>query len=421
MSELHGGDSDSGDRPNPAADASQHTGHEADHIPDSPDARDAETVAEDEEPLTRGEYADTMRQDTAAGEPDSPDDTDDSQEPESGAEEATGRTDLAEPRTRYEVAEETSASDVTSHAQDEALDHGADLGSVLAEQERLPEPRTRQEAAVDADSGDSRPATVHSEHDAFQGDAADVLPAEQDRILVNQDSPAPSETDPNRSDTDHGPGTTVTADVRTSNDSNPDRIRDGEVAPEPEQSDTDQMSQAVTRTDSPTMVSSAREQYQGFADAPQAPGTQKVIVHSQQGLDVPITVVHTTPEDRTLGDDTPTGAGLKPSGDDLLRMEAHDSAERRTDRLIGKLVEHGDDVHDGSGDLGEAIEADVHRDPGSDQQTEAHAGYPAKEEIHSTPYDHSVNDAAGALVMTAIAGAAGLRKLIDHFRKDRNR
>jgi len=50
-------------------------------------------------------------------------------------------------------------------------------------------------------------------------------------------------------------------------------------------------------------------------------GTQPLDGPGHGGHDAPVTVVTATADMRTLGDDTPVGIGLKPSGDQVLDMD----------------------------------------------------------------------------------------------------
>lgn len=119
------------------------------------DENGQESWAEDAEPLTRGEYADQIRQQLAAREHDSV------TGPRRGPEQSNGRADaedgqqqedLPEPRTRQEVAEEARSPDAI-RGRDHAGNADAGLDASSAEGDQLPEPRTRQEVAEEARSG----------------------------------------------------------------------------------------------------------------------------------------------------------------------------------------------------------------------------------------------------------------------------
>jgi len=319
MSELYGSSAADGDDPAPP-DASHET-NEADKHRETPDSHDTGRPGEDEEPLSRGEYADMMHEQAAAEEHDSDhrdgDGHDDQEDP--AALEASDRAELAEPRTRQEVTEEADRADQTAPDHDQADD--ADLDATVAEEDRLPEPRTRQEVADEAWSG----------NEPLARDAA--LP---EHSAGNAEKPPPL----------------------------PD-----------EQHDQDQRDNSYAR----------------------------------------LTIIRADAVDRTLADTTPTGIGLKPTGDQLLGIESDDVTRNRTDRLIGRLVEGADDLRDGVGESASAIEADIHAPTGSGHM-DAYQGQPVREE-HPMPETHGTSDAAGAIVMTAIAASAGLWRLRTHLRR----
>jgi hypothetical protein len=118
------------------------------------DEKGQESWAEDAEPLTRGEYADQVRQQRSAREHDGTADRDQSQD-QSHDQAASGNSqeqeDFPEPRTRQEVADEARNPDAAVPHRDQGADVGLDADHPRKEQ--LPEPRTRQEVAEEARSG----------------------------------------------------------------------------------------------------------------------------------------------------------------------------------------------------------------------------------------------------------------------------
>lgn len=184
MSELYG--SGDGDEPDGSVpDAIE----EADRIRETTDNRDDQGDVEDEEPLTRGEYADTMREDPAATEPDGPDDH---EEPERTTEDTTGdHVEEPEPRTRQEIADETHTP--ASESPEGSPGPAPDVDAALDRQEGLPEPRTRQEAAdegpmVAEDASEISP-------DPPQATREDDL-ARHDDSAAEDPGPAPDERPP---------------------------------------------------------------------------------------------------------------------------------------------------------------------------------------------------------------------------------
>jgi hypothetical protein len=157
MNELRGERYD-GDEPDPAADTP-----EAGELRSSLEAPDSETFREDEEPLTRGEYADMMREEPAADEQEDPVDDDDGPEDPGepdGVQDEAAISEVPEPRTRQEIAEESGppGGETEAHPDDHGPD--VDVDGVLAEQDRQPEPRTRQEAADDTPPDRPDPAAT---------------------------------------------------------------------------------------------------------------------------------------------------------------------------------------------------------------------------------------------------------------------
>jgi hypothetical protein len=145
--------------------------------------------------------------------------------------------------------------------------------------------------------------------------------------------------------------------------------------------------------------------------------TYEVVLHDADGHDNPLTVVQFGPEDRTLGDTSPTGIGLKPSGEQLAEMEGTDRTERG-DRMLSILAKRGIDVHDGSGDIGDGIEGDLHiLGSGASRDTGSIVGYQTKDANHHVEEHPNTNELAGAAALSAIVFYAAARKLIDATRR----
>jgi hypothetical protein len=149
------------------------------------------------------------------------------------------------------------------------------------------------------------------------------------------------------------------------------------------------------------------------ASAGQAAG--ELLIHAGDGTGIPIRVVQLPPEGRTLGDDTATGIGLKPTGEQLLRMESEDSPQNRMDNYFRDLFERADDIRDVSGKTTEAIEAFRHRDGTGTVATSVHRGHAAHD--RPSPDGPHVQDFAGSIAMMSVAVLAGAR----HWLKNREK
>ena len=145
---------DGGDGHDTPADASAETDSALGPV----DENGQENWAEDAEPLTRGEYADQVRQGLTAGETDNTDrDYDhDGADGQGLAGDGQEQEELPEPRARQEVAEEARRTDTAVPDHDQATWADADLDASSAEEDQLPEPRTRQKSPTRHDPAPSR-------------------------------------------------------------------------------------------------------------------------------------------------------------------------------------------------------------------------------------------------------------------------
>jgi hypothetical protein len=301
--------------------------------------------------------------------------------------------------TRQQAFRDAAAHDQASDAaaRRDPADSGRDpdVDAILHENDHLPDPRTRQQAARDA-----------AAHDQADGDASatsreappggrdpdieailhenDGMPDPRTRQQAARD--AVVETSPaNRNDI-----STATGDHRAS-------------GPVP-----------LTRGDSdniPAKADPAPDQ----AAAAQATPERRGPGHADR--DQRVDVVRTRPEDRTLGDTTPTGIGLKPTGDQLLGMESDDPTESRLDRFLRKATEEADDLHDGVGNAAEAIH-DFRLSPGGAAQAyEGHGGHD-----HPAPPDsQGVSDMVGGVALVTVAMVTAARQWIWNRRKEAGR
>jgi hypothetical protein len=262
---------------------------------------------------------------------------------------------LAEPRTRQEAARDAATADgtVTGSLDSHAGGAGPDIEAILHENDNFAEPRTRQQAARDAT-------------------AETGLESRNDALASPGDQQPRSGPDP------------LTRTV-------------GEKQP------TETPSEPVTRDNLLT----------GRPD----PDAQTQSALGQANHDVPITLVQATAEMRTLGDDTPIGIGLKPTGDELFRLEGDDPAESRLDRLLRKATEGADDVHDAVGSTAEAVHDFNLRDPGlgSGHAYEGHAAYEP-----APPAGPVFSDLVGGTALVGVALLTGARRwLRDRHEGDR--
>jgi hypothetical protein len=133
-----------------------------------------------------------------------------------------------------------------------------------------------------------------------------------------------------------------------------------------------------------------------------ATGEVRVIVQGQYGHDWPLTVMHLDPEDRTVGDDTLTGIGLKPTGDQLRNIESDKLS--RGDRLRRNVYERVDDFRDASEKNAGALEGFLgsHRPTGHDV---VHTTQRAIEAPQPPPADAG-NIATAGLVLGLLADRA---------------
>jgi hypothetical protein len=123
-----------------------------------------------------------------------------------------------------------------------------------------------------------------------------------------------------------------------------------------------------------------------------------------------------SPEERTVGDTTPAGAQLKPSGDQLAGMES-DKPKSPLDRLTAKSMEMVSDIRDSTGQFAETVQNFRQRGPSSP----AHAGYTGHgPEYASQPTPGvPVSDIAGSVAVVLVGALAGAQHLAQrHHRKE---
>jgi hypothetical protein len=181
MSELYSQGTNSADG-HDSADAGSETGRPSRPVNEN----GQENWAEDAEPLTRGEYADQVRQELAARQGDTTADRDQGHDQSfERADAGNGQDgeDLPEPRTRQEVADEARNPDAAVPHRDQAADVGLDARK--PDEDQLPEPRTRQEVAEEARSG-TGPLTHADEAKQSHEQNAGEWPSPEERARLRE-------------------------------------------------------------------------------------------------------------------------------------------------------------------------------------------------------------------------------------------
>jgi hypothetical protein len=299
---------------------------------------------------------------------------------------------LPELCTRQEAAADTwddSPDDPTSS--DEGRGYDGDVAALLAEEQQLPEPRTRQEAAADtwddtAQPDEDDPGTFSaSPASEYDGDVAALVAAEEQlpEPRTRQEAAADIWDDKNSSQ-DNG------LDART---------------------DSTSPSQPDTVTEPPARNSEGED---GMPD----PTEGQVADQVQDGTDVPLTVAYLPPEARSVGDTTPTGIGRKPTGAEIRDMEGNDRTESRLDRLFDEMVKEADDVFDGSGAIGEAIVIDDRSAPGPSGHSRPYHATTSTAPDHPVPPDPGTSDAISSMTIIGVAAAVALRHALSALREE---
>lgn len=259
-----------------------------------------------------------------------------------------------------------------------------DIDAILHENDHLPEPRTRQEALRDDPHDQAAEATVsESPKPPASGHAPDI-----DAILHEND---------------HLPEPCTRQEATRDIGGNQHERR----GPDP-------LADAVTTGKGNNTVGRPAAMDNGVGEQPPDSGPAGQTDHDQ-----PFTVVHASPEMRTLGDDTPTGIGLKPTGDQIVEME-NDKASRveraRREFLSGERLGDAFDATDEWAQTGQ----DLFRRPPTGQHIEVPTQGPAFTAMPQQEIDPG-NVATAALAL-GIVGAEcvrwGKRKLGDKRGRD---
>lgn len=119
------------------------------------------------------------------------------------------------------------------------------------------------------------------------------------------------------------------------------------------------------------------------------------------------------PEGRTVGDTTPAGIGMRPSGEQLLDM-AKDRGSR-LDRGFGVLFDHADDLREDASEAAKELGA-ADSPPAGGTTAHVVGHHPSDGPAHEATL---TTDAVGATVLAVVGIAAGLRCYVTHGRTHR--
>ncbi len=128
-------------------------------------------------------------------------------------------------------------------------------------------------------------------------------------------------------------------------------------------------------------------------------------------------VVGAAEAERTLGDTTPTGIGVKPTGEQLLGMKGDEPFRSRLDRLFDDAFEHADDVSDAAGHISEALESDLRPAPGPAGQPRSYHATTIAARDQPPPQGVGVSDAVGSITVVSVAAVVAVRHALSELRK----
>ena len=164
----------------------------------------------------------------------------------------------------------------------------------------------------------------------------------------------------------------------------------------------------------PDVVTEAPTQGGEGTDGTPDPYERQVAVHASDGTEVPITVDYLPPEARTVGDTTPTGIGLKPTGDELSDMEGDAPRKSPLDGLLKEVTKDAQDARDAASTIGETVH-NLHlpgSGPGSGHAYEVH---PVHEP--APPAGLAPTDFVGSTALIGVAILTGIRYGTRHSSK----
>jgi hypothetical protein len=307
----------------------------------------------------------------------------------------------------------------------------ADIDAILAAEDQLPEPRTRQEAASATWDDDSPDDPVGDELAAeYDGDVAAFLAAEEQlpEPRTRQEAAAATWDDTTQPDDDPGsfagdPAAEYDGDVAAflaAEDQLPEpRTRQEAAAATWDDTSTSQATEPDTSTDStspspPDTVTEPPARHDEGEDGAPDPYEHQVAVHTAGGADVPVTVEYLPPEARTVGDTTPTGIGRKPTGEEFLDMESDDLAESSLDKLLRRANEGADDLRDTISNTAETLH-DLRLPGPALDGGHAHAGQPVHDS--APPAGPAFSDVTGSAVLVGVALLTGIRHVVRQLGK----
>ena len=298
---------------------------------------------------------------------------------------------LPEPRTRQEAAAATWDDSPDDPADDGlAAEYDGDVAALLASEEQLPEPRTRQEAAATTWDDTTQPGD--DDPGSFAGDPASEYDGDVAAFLAAEDQlPEPRTRQEAAATWD---------DTSTSQATEPDTSTDRTSPSQPD-----------------TVMEPPARNNEGEDGTP-GPTEGQIAGHAQGGTDVPVTVAYLPPEARTVGDITPTGIGRKPTGAEILDMEGDKRTESPLDRLFDEMVKGADDIADGSGAVGEAIVIDDRPAPGPSGHSRPYHATTNTAPDHPDPPNPGANDAISSMTIIGVAAAVALRHALSALRKE---
>jgi hypothetical protein len=281
--------------------------------------------------------------------------------------------------TRQEAWERTWGDDSENYDENDLSSYyDGDASTLTAEEEGLP---TRQEAS-----------------EQTWGDYPEHYDA--DELAAGYDGDAGT-----LADEEEGLPTRQEAWQQTWGDVSADQIADTEAVPDMSTSEHERPDEHAKPGDlaSPVAIGRAGAEIEGAT-------SERVQFHDQQGHEVSITVVRAEPEVRTVGDDSPTGTGQKPTGEELLHMEGDERSKNRLDRLFDEAFKEGDDVYDMAGHVVEPIAEDFGpRPPSGDHAPAHHAVTGAVVDNLPPAQGLAVNDVAGSITLMGVAAVVGVR------------
>jgi hypothetical protein len=284
---------------------------------------------------------------------------------------------LPEPRTRQEAAADTwDGTPDDPVGSDLASEYDGDVAALLAEEQQLPEPRTGQETAAATWDDATQPGS--DDPGSFSGDPASEFDGDVAALLAAEDQlPEPRTRQEAAADTWDDTNGSQDGGLDTSADTTGPRQPDATMGP-------------------------PVPDHQAEDGAPD-PYEHQAAEHT---TDVSVAVEHLPPEARTVGDTTPTGIGRKPTGAEIFDMEGDDPGESRLDRLLKEVTDDADDARDAATNIAETMH-DLRLPGPALGGGHAHEGHPVSDPPPSAGPGYS--DLVGSAVLVGVAMMTGIR------------